>query len=95
MTDRAKKISELSILSDPAHDDYLIVIDSSAANTNATKRLSISNLLGNSSANLVIRNQTPANANVTIKQGTLLYDNTFLYIAVSNNTIKKIALSNF
>lgn len=95
MSDRARKISELSVLTDPVSNDYVVVLDSSAASSEATKKLSIGSLLGNSSANIVIQNQTPASGSITIKQGTLLYDNTYLYIAVSNNNIKKIPLSNF
>ena len=39
---------------------------------------------------------TPANSSaLTISSGTLLYDSSYLYIAVSNNVVKRVALSSF
>ena len=95
MSDKSKKISELVALTSPAPNDLLLVLDISASNTESNKKVTVADLLGDSSANVVIKNQTPANGTITIKQGTLLCDNTYLYIAVSNNVIKKIALSDF
>lgn len=39
---------------------------------------------------------TPANSSaLTISSGTLLYDSSYLYIAVANNVVKRVALSSF
>ena len=95
MTDRAKKISELSSLVSPTGDDILLIVDNPAG-TPVTKSVTVSNLLGNSSANVVIYgNTTPANSAITIKKGTLIFDNDYLYVAVANNTIKRISLESF
>jgi hypothetical protein len=44
---------------------------------------------------IVAGNATPANSTITITQGRIFYDNDYLYIAVANNTIKRVALSSF
>lgn len=108
MADRAKKISELTALTSPAAEDLLVIVD--APTTNAvTKSVTVGNLFGNCSANLtlsnaailnantvVVRNkQTPANSTATFTGGTIFFDENYLYIAVSNNTIKRVALSSF
>lgn len=39
---------------------------------------------------------TPANSSaLIISSGTLLYDSSYLYIAVANNIVKRVALSSF
>ena len=94
MTDRAKKISELSSLGSPSGDDLLLIVDNPSG-TPVTKSVTVSNLLGNSTANVVIYNATPANSAITIKKGTLMFDVDYLYVAVANNTIKRISLESF
>ena len=94
MSDRAKKVTELSTLTAPAADDLLLIIDD-VAGTPITKKVTVANLLGNSSANVVIFNTTPANSAITVKKGTVLFDTSYLYVAVSDNTLKRVALSSF
>lgn len=94
MSDRAKKITELSVLTAPAADDLLVIVDD-IAGTPITKSVSVRNLLGNSSANVVIFNSTPANSSITVKKGTILFDTSYLYVAVANNVLKRVALSSF
>ena len=95
MTDRAKKISELSSLVSVTGDDLLLIVDDPSG-TPVTKKVTVSNLLGNSSANVVIYgNTTPANSTITIKKGTLMFDTNYLYVAVANNTIKRVSLESF
>lgn len=94
MSDRAKKITELSALTAPAGDDLLVIVDD-VAGTATTKKVTVANLLGNSSANVVIFNATPANSTITVKKGTLLFDNNYIYIATSNNSLKRVSLSSF
>ena len=57
--------------------------------------VTVANLLGNSSANVVIQNVTPANGTITVQKGTIMFDSSFIYIATANNVIKKVALSAF
>ncbi len=94
MSDRAKKITELSALTAPAGDDLLVIVDD-VAGTATTKKVTVANLFGNSSANVVIFNATPANSTITVKKGTLLFDNNYIYIATSNNNLKRVSLSSF
>ena len=95
MADKAKKISELTALTAPAGEDLLVIVDDPTGTSNATKKVTVSNLLGNSAANVAIRNVTPANSTITVQQGTIFYDNTYIYIATSNNNLKRFSLSSF
>jgi len=94
MSDRAKKITELSALTAPSADDLIVIVDSPSG-TPVTKYVTVGNLLGNSTANVVIFNSTPANSTITVKKGTLMFDTSYLYIATANNTLKRVALSSF
>ena len=94
MSDRAKKISELTALTAPAAVDLMVIVDDPSG-TPTTKYVSVGNLFGNSSANVVIYNATPANSTITVKKGTLMFDTDYLYIATANNTLKRIALTAF
>lgn len=94
MSDRAKKITELTALTSPANTDVLVIHDASA---NATKQITVLNLTDTIYANtlVVTGNSTPANSSVTVTKGTIFYDTSFLYIAVADNTLKRIPLSTF
>lgn len=94
MGDRAKKISELTVLSAPAANDLLVIVDDPSG-TPVTKKVTVADLLGNSSANVVIYNATPANSTITVKKGVIMFDTSYLYVAVANNTLKRVALSSF
>ena len=94
MSDRAKKISELTALTSASEDDLLVIVDDPSG-TAATKKITVGNLFGNSQANVVIYGATPANSAITIKQGTLMYSNSYLYIAVANNVVKRLSLESF
>lgn len=108
MVNRAKKISELLETTSPSPDDLLVIVDS-PANTAVTKKVSVANLLGNSSANVTLSNtailstmnhvnrrkQTPANSTTTDTQGTWYFDDNYLYIVTSSGTLKRVALSAF
>jgi hypothetical protein len=94
MADKALKISELNALTAPSGDDILVIVDDPTG-TPVTKKVTVANLLGNSSANVVIRNVTPANGTITVTKGTIMFDSSFIYIATANNVIKKVALSAF
>ena len=78
----------------PTADDLLVIVDD-VAGTPITKKVTVGNLLGNTSANVVIYNSTPANSTITVKKGTILFDTSYLYVAVANNTLKRVALSSF
>jgi len=65
MADKAKKISELTALTSISGDDLLVIVDDPSG-TPVTKKVTVANLLGNSSANVVIQNVTPANGTITL-----------------------------
>ena len=94
MADKALKISELNAVTAPSGDDLLVIVDDPTG-TPTTKKVTVANLLGNSSANVVIQNVTPANGTITVTKGTIMFDSSFIYIATANNVIKKVALSAF
>lgn len=94
MTDRAKKITELTALTSAANNDLLVIEDVSA---NTTKSIALSDLTKTVYANtlVVTGNNTPANSTITVTKGTLFYDSDYLYIAVANNTLKRVSLASF
>lgn len=94
MSDRSKKITELTALTSAANNDLLIIEDVSA---NTTNSITILNLTKTVIANTLVitGNNTPANSTITATKGTLFYDTDYLYIAVANNTLKRVALSSF
>lgn len=94
MTDRAKKITELTLLTSAANNDLLIVQDVSA---NTTGAIALTDLTKVVVANTLVitGNSTPANSTPTVTRGTLFYDTNYLYIAVANNTLKRVTLSSF
>lgn len=109
MVDRSKKISELTALTAPSPDDLLVIVDSPAANA-VTKKVTVGNFLTNSSSNVTVsdskylsannliirRKRTPnASSEVGELQGSIFFDDNYLYVVTSNGTIKRAALSTF
>jgi hypothetical protein len=46
--------------------------------------------------NLIIRRKaTPANSSVDVTGGSVFYDDNYIYVAVSNNHLKRVALESF
>ena len=108
MTNRAKKISELVENVSPSADDLLVIVDTPSSNA-VTKKVTVGNLLSNSSANVTVsdsavlsaknlvvrRKETPASSADAVDQGTIYFDDNYLYLAISNGAIKRVALSTF
>lgn len=101
MADRAKKISELDNAPVVAGSDLLVVVTNPSSNA-ATRKVTVntffnvSNSVVVSANTLVVRNfQSPANSTIAVTQGTIFYDANYLYIAVANNMLKRVALSSF
>jgi hypothetical protein len=68
MADRAKKITELDPLTSPGAEDVLVIVDKvsntvSNTTTYTTKNVTVSNFLGNTSANVTIKSGYYINAN--------------------------------
>lgn len=108
MTDRSKKISELAALTAPAPEDLLVIVDSPATDA-VTMKVTVGNLFGNNSSNVTIANtkylsannliirrkQTPNSGADPELQGSVFFDDNYLYVVTSNGTIKRVALSSF
>jgi len=94
MTDNVKKTSELAISNNAVGSDRIVFLKDPAG-VPSTRTITVANLLGNSSANVAIRNATPANSTINVNSGTIFYDSSYLYVAVANNVLKRINLQSF
>lgn len=94
MSDRSKKITELPLTNGISGGDLLLVVTNPTGNA-VSKSITVTNLFGNASVNTVIRQSTPANSNIEVKSGTIFYDSNYVYIAVADNTLKRIQLEQF
>lgn len=90
MSDRAKKVSELTVTASVANGD-LFIIGKVAANTTNT-------VTGNTLATYVssknFPNSTKAN-NATGTAGQLSWDASYIYVCVATNTWKRVALETY
>lgn len=96
MADRAKKITELAAATSVANSDLLVIV-ADAAGTPITKKITKSDFLSMVASNTLIMSNksTPANSTITITQGTMFFDADYLYVAVSNNSLKRVSLTGF
>lgn len=80
MTDRAKKVSELTALANAAGEDLLLIIDDPSG-TPESKKITVANFFGNVATNTLIRNT------LTVNGAVLLAGNTSISktLTVSNN----------
>lgn len=108
MADNAVTISDLPTLAAPNANTVLVVNHTVSSVVN-TYQISTNNFFSNVAANVTLvntavlsantvilrNNQTPANSTITVTKGTILFDSNYLYIAVANNSLKRVALSSF
>ena len=73
MTDNVKKTSELAITNNASGSDRVVILKDPDG-VPSTRTITVSNLLGNSSANVSIRLVTPANSSIAVKAGTMFFD---------------------
>ena len=65
------------------------------SNVNVTGTTNLG-VMKTSSNGVTIQNSlTPANSSITIEQGKIFWDSSYLYVATANNTVKRVALSSF
>lgn len=85
MADRAKKISELTALTNASGDDLLVIVDDPSG-APATKKIALSNLFANVSTNTALKTFATAN-NLTV--ATLIVSNTSTFTNTVNlsNTV--------
>jgi hypothetical protein len=109
MASNAKKISELIACTAPIGNNQLAVVGNTAGTKN-TFSLTVSDLLGNSQANVVVGNSavlsantliirkttTPANSTVGgATNNSIWFDADYIYVALANGHIKRASLSTF
>ena len=75
------------------------VVAFSTVSSNNDVLIPVSNLYTNTTLtanNLVIKqNNTPANSSANVVPQSIWSDGNYIYVAVSNNSIKRVALSTF
>jgi hypothetical protein len=104
-----QKISEFAELTTGSAGEDLITIVDDPNGTPVNKKITVKNLFGKVPANTIINgtfvantdiirvstSKTPANSTSTAIGGSIFWDSDYIYIAVSNNVIKRTALSSF
>lgn len=101
-----KVITDLASITSPYSNDYLLIVHN-ASGIPTTNIITVNNFLNNANvnalypasvktANLIINfRTTPDTSSYTAQQGTIFHDNNYIYIAISNNNVKRAALSSF
>lgn len=102
MASAGKKIKDYGVLSAPTANTKIVVshngntyqMNLASAFANLSSNISISNTV--SVFGVEVRNDaTPANSTINVTKGSIWADSDYLYVAVANNTIKRIALETF
>jgi hypothetical protein len=100
MTTQAAKISGLTRVTTAAASDLLLVSRDPDGNA-SSRAVSIGNVLANSGLTFVPgvlrfgNTSTPANSTITVAQGTVWADSSYIYVATANNVVKRAVLSTF
>ena len=97
MADNAVTTPNLPVANTPPLATDRIVFLANAAGNVVTSTVSLA-LLANAmvSANLItIPNFTPANSSANGVQSQITYDASFIYVAVANNTWKRVAIATW
>lgn len=101
------KISDLNEAFSVSVDDLLAVVNSPDTPDAETVKISFANVFANFPANTWINatlianvfrvnnTWTPTSSSASCTKGKISFDSNYLYVAIANNTIKRIALSSF
>ena len=103
----AKKVTELSALTNAAATDLLYVIHSPSSNAQSQK-ITVASFFGNVSTNAVFNanvsfmgkvmlsnTAAPTSASATGTKGEIRYDDGYIYICTATNTWKRAAISTW
>lgn len=103
----AKKVTELTALTNAAATDLLYVIHSPSANAQSQK-ITVANFFGNVSTNAVFNANVSFNGRVALSntaapttagaagtKGEIRYDDSYVYICIATNTWKRAAISTW
>lgn len=98
MADSAKAISNVASVGSLSSNDSLVVCTSNGS----VRRVLSGNAFANTQVPLKVGKlqlanigSTPANSTITVTQGEVWTDGTYLYVATANNTVKRVSLSAF
>lgn len=100
MANETTKTSELPAATSLVATDYFVVV-ANTTGTAKTKRVRADLAFANSAlpvraANLTISGPaTVANSTINCTAGQIFWDSSYLYVAVANNQLKRVALSSF
>lgn len=105
MTTEAKRVIDLTTKTYLSSTDKILVVFNAANSTSAqTALVTANNLFANSNMTLKSNNfmlmdhraSDPANSTaLTVANGTLFYTNSYMYVAIANNVLRRVALSDF
>lgn len=92
-------ISALSSANAISNGDYIVVV-TNPTTLAETKRITYADFMANVAAIsvnsfIITNNATPSNSSITITRGKIFFDSDYLYLAVANNMIKRVALNTF
>lgn len=98
-----RKFSQLAACTTPnVANDYVSGVINGGANSGIFLIDTLFNAGANMTGNVVTATQliatdntTPANSADVSVQGRIWYDDTYLYVAISNTEVKRVALSSF
>lgn len=97
----AKKVSELTALTNAAATDLLLVVHDPSSNAESRK-ITVANFFGNVAANVALNGTLrlsnvapPATAGSVGVKGEVRIDSTYFYVCVANNTWKRATLSTW
>ena len=97
MADDLRPASNLAVVSTITVTDRPLVVLANGALRAANSQTMLSNGAFNVRvANLTFANlSTPANSTITCPQNTVFIDSSYIYVAIANNVLKRVALSSF
>jgi len=108
MANVGSKISGYPTMNVAASNSSWLVVEHSNGTSNVNYKIAITDLFANATSNVTFANNTlsvnnfilrrtdtPANSTITVTKGTMWFDDTYLYVATANNTIKRLTLSSF
>jgi len=95
MAEQYQQAANVAVVSTLGVGDRFLIVQSNGNLRAANSSTFISNLavvVGNLTSN---DKRTPANSSITVQRGTLFHDDDYLYVAVSNNTLKRLPFESF
>jgi hypothetical protein len=90
-----KQVGDLPVANSAVATDALIIERNPGANNAVTYQIEVQDLFNGTGINKLATKSTPANNAVTSSQGTIWFDDNYVYVTTANNVTKRAALSTF